>query len=130
MMGAAEQHPDGEAADELFAERVEVFHAEQARKAPADVETRDRRTLTRALMAVWVLALVVIVVDALVVLVSSPDVATYEAHRDLFFIIAAVGTLVYFVAAYWELRRRKSHTAQTLARREGRPAAAEAAPGS
>ena len=116
IMGAAESYPDGEADDELFAERVDVFHAQQARDAHTDVDTRDRRTLTRVLKVVWIVDLAVIAAGALVVLLASADVTAYEAHRDRFFVIAAVGTVIYFLAAYGELRRRTAHTKRTLAR--------------
>lgn len=123
-MGASEQYPEGEAADELFHERVEMFHAEQAERAHTEVDTRDRRKLTSALKVVWIGDLVIIFVDALVVLLASPDVAAYEANHDLFFVIAAVGTVVYFIAAYWELRRRKAFAKQALAAHENESPAA------
>jgi len=88
-MGAAEQYPEGEAADGLFQERVDVVHAEQAEEAPSDVETRDRRKPTRVLKVVWIVDLVVIFMAGLLVLLSSPDVAAYEAHRDQFWAVAS-----------------------------------------
>ena len=114
LMGAAEEYPDGVAADKVFAERVEAFHAQQAHEAPTDVDTRDRRALTRLLRIIWIIDLAVLVADALIVLFASPDMATYEAHRDRFFMIAAAGTVIYFLAAYWELRRRKAHAKQAV----------------
>ncbi|MBP2407745.1 purine-cytosine permease family protein [Brachybacterium fresconis] len=119
MMGAAERYPDGEADDELFAERVDVFHTQQAREAHTDVDTRDRRALTRVLKVVWIVDLAVIAAAALVVLLASSDITAYEAHRDRFFVVAAVGTVIYFLAAYGELRRRTAHTRRSLARRDG-----------
>ena len=119
MMGAAERYPDGEADDALFAERVDVFHAQQAREAHTDVDTRDRRTLTRVLKVVWIVDLAVIAAGALVVLLASADVTAYEAHRDRFFVIAAVGTVIYFLAAYGELRRRTAHSRRVLSRHDG-----------
>lgn len=114
-MGASEQYPDGQAADELFNERVEAFNAEQAEKSGADLDTRDRRTLSTVLKVIWIVDLVVIFVFALFVLVASPDVATYDSNQDLFFVITSVGSGVYFVCAYWELRRRKAFAQDTLA---------------
>lgn len=114
-MGAAERYPEGEAADKLFAERVEVFHTEQAEKAATGVDTTDRRTLTSVLMVVWIVDLVVISAGAVFVLFFSPDFATYLEHRDLFFWIAGTGTVIYFVAAYWRLRRMKSYARRALA---------------
>src|SRR5699024_11035364 len=55
LMGAAEEYPDGVAADRVFAERVEAFHAQQAREAPSDVDTRYRRALTRLLRIIWII---------------------------------------------------------------------------
>ena len=113
-VGASEQYPEGEAADELFRERAEAFHLEQARKAGADVDTRDRRKLSRALKVVWIVDLAVIFVYGWVVLLASPDVATYKANKDLFFVMAIVGMIFYFIPAYWELRRRKAYAKQAL----------------
>lgn len=114
-MGAAERYPEGEAADKLFAQRVEVFHTEQAEKAATGVDTTDRRTLTGVLKVVWVVDLVVISAGAVFVLFFSPDFATYLDHRDRFFWIAGAGTVIYFVAAYWRLRRMKAYARRALA---------------
>ncbi len=107
-MGAAESYPEGQAADELFQERVDAFHAEEAAKAPDHAETVDHRKLTSMLRVVWIVALVGIIVAALLALLASPNVAVYETRREQFLVVAAVGTIIYFVAGYWELRRRKS----------------------
>ncbi|MBP2369336.1 purine-cytosine permease family protein [Pseudonocardia parietis] len=114
-MGAAERYPEGEAADKLFAERVKVFHTEQAEKAATGGDTTDRRTLTSVLKVVWIVDLVVISAGAVFVLFFSPDFATYLEHRDLFFWIAGTGTVIYFLAAYWRLRRMKSYARRALA---------------
>lgn len=113
--GAAGRYPESEAADEFFQKRVDVFHAKQATTAPTDVDTKDGRTVTKTLKIVWIVALAVILVDALVVLFASPDTSTYLAQRDRFYVIAAAGTVVYFVCAYWELRHRRSFTERALA---------------
>ncbi|UJH70274.1 cytosine permease [Ornithinimicrobium sp. INDO-MA30-4] len=111
-MGAADSYPEGEAEDELFAERVQVYHEKQA---VPDVDTRDRRTLSRVLKWVWIIDLLVIFAMGLVVLLTSSDASTYESRQFLFFWVAFVGTLVYFVSAYWELRRRKGFAEDVLA---------------
>lgn len=113
-MGAAERYPEGEEADRLFAERVDVLHAEQAAEAPTDVDTTDRRPLTRVLRVVWLVDLAVIFVFGLLVLFASPDVEAYEANRTRFWMVAAAATVIYFVAAYGELRRRKAHTKRVV----------------
>lgn len=110
MMGAAEKYPEGEATDEFFDERVEAFQTERAESVHGDVDTQDQRKLTSVLRVVWIIDLVAIFAGALFVLFASPDVSSYQAHRDLFFVIAEVGTVIYFVAAYGELRLRKAFT--------------------
>ncbi|HKJ11190.1 MAG TPA: hypothetical protein VJ976_02245 [Ornithinimicrobium sp.] len=122
MMGAAESYPDQEAEDERFNERVEAFHEEQARAAHIDVDTVDRRPLSTALKVIWIIDLLVVFAMGVFVLVGSPDTQTYEAHRDQFFWVAFVGTLVYFVAAYWELRRRKAVAKQAVEEHADQPA--------
>ena len=118
MMGAAERYPEGEAADELFAERVEVFHTEQAKNAPTDVDTTDRRVLSSVLKVVWIVDLVVIFGGAIFVLFFSPDLATYTENRDQFYWIAGAGTVIYFLAAYWRLRRTASVARRALEKHE------------
>lgn len=115
-MGAAESYPEGEADDRVFAERVQAYHETQA--AP-DVDTQDRSTLSRVLRVVWIVDLVAVFAMALVVLLSSPDVSAYESRQALFYWVASVGTVVYFVTAYWELRRRKAHAKDVLAQHAG-----------
>ncbi|MGB7448352.1 MAG: hypothetical protein WA892_04405, partial [Ornithinimicrobium sp.] len=122
MMGAAESYPEGEAEDERFNERVDAFHAEQAKRAPTDIDTKDRSSLSKGLRVLWIVALVVIFAMALFVLLGSPDVGAYTDHRDQFFWVAGIGTLVYFAAAYWELRRRKAVAEQTMAEYAEQPA--------
>ncbi len=108
-MGATGQFPEGEAADRQFQERVDALHAEQAAEGPSDTDTRDRTALTSVLRVVWIADLVVIVAVALVVLFSGPDVDAYETRLDQFWTVVQVGTVIYFVSAYWEMRRRKGH---------------------
>lgn len=118
MMGATDSYPEGEAYDVAFYERVEVLHTEQAKKSLPDVDKRDHRKLTGALKVVWIVDLLIVFATALFVLLASPDVGTYEAHRDQFFWVAGVCTVVYFVAAYWELRRRKAHRVEIMEQHE------------
>ncbi len=117
-MGAAEQYPEGVAADELFDERVQAFNAAEAEKSGAGIDTRDRRTLSTALKVIWIVDLLVIFASALFVLNASPDAAAYDSNQDLFFWITAIGSVIYFVSAYWELRRRKAFAKETLAEQQ------------
>lgn len=124
-MGAAQEYPEGLAEDELFTERVEAFHVEQAGATPPEAELTDRRPLTSVLKVVWIVDLVVIVAGALYVMFLSPDLATYDQHRDQFFWIAGAGTVIYFVAAYWRLRRTKAYAAHVVAQHSDEAGTAE-----
>lgn len=114
-MGAKESYPEGAEVDRVWHERVSALHDEQAEAAPTDLDTTDRRPLTRVLRVVWVVDLAVILATGLVVLFASPDLATYEANRSGFWWVSGVGTVVYFAAAYSALRLQKAHAARVLA---------------
>lgn len=116
-LGAAAQYPAEEANDEFFHQRVAVFHAQQAARTTTEINTKDRRKFTNMLKLIWVATLAVILADAFFVLFFSPTHSSYTVHRHQFFIIAAMGTAIYFVVAYWELRRRKSFARQVVAKR-------------
>lgn len=111
MAGAVEKFPDAEANEQLFLERAQVFKAKEA-KNRASLDTNDTTTFSRILRAIWIVTLLVIFVYAWIVLFSSPDMFTYLVQRETFYTIAIVGTVIYFIAAYWELRRGKAIAAK------------------
>ena len=110
LAGAKQDYPEEEEAEELFQERVEAYHEEQAKNAPA--HTKDTRVLSRVLKVIWIVSCIVIFVYAFIVLFFSPDVYTYLRQRETFYTIAISGTIIYFIAAYWELRRNKAFANQ------------------
>ena len=105
--GAAESYPEDVAEEQLFLKRVKVYRAEQAKGTPHE-DVKDTSLLSRVLRVIWILTLVVIVVYAWIVLFRSPNIYTYLVQRETFYSIATWGTLIYFAAAYWELRRGKA----------------------
>lgn len=103
--GAAQSYPEEEAADAAFEEEVARFQEEQA-----GVEAQpfhDRTAITRALKVIWIIALAVIFVFGWIVLFNSPDLYQYYANRETFYLVALIGTIVYFVTAYAALQRTK-----------------------
>ena len=108
--GADQEYPEEEENEELFQERVKVYREEQAKDAPAHVS--DTRLFTRVLKAIWIVTCFVILGYAFVVLFFSPDMYTYLTQRETFYTIAITGTVIYFVTAYWELRRQKAFAKQ------------------
>ena len=106
--GAADSYPKAEAAEREFQERVEALHAKQA-ETTNHAPVKDTSGLTKAIKAVWmVLGLAVPMVLALRVLFGSPDLASYEANRELFYDVTIWSTIIYFIFAYWELQRSKA----------------------
>ncbi len=110
--GAADSYPEQEKEEELFNERVEVFHEKRARQLP-DAHVKDTSLVTRLLRWTWIVTLIVIIVDACIVLFNSPDIYTYLKQREVFYSIVTGGTVLYFVVAYWELRRIKAFEAKS-----------------
>ncbi|WP_022925838.1 purine-cytosine permease family protein [Serinicoccus marinus] len=121
--GAGEDYTEEKRDHELFLERAQDFKRKQAESLPGHV--KDTTPISRALRVVWMLALAVILVYALIVFFDSPDIYTYLTQRNTFYTIAITGTIVYFVCAYWELQRGKA-----VSKRAHEKARAEADAGS
>ncbi|MGO2415892.1 MAG: hypothetical protein ACTH7H_09015 [Cobetia crustatorum] len=106
--GAAASYPEAEAAEQDFQQRVEALHAKQA-DTTNYAPIKDTSGLTKVIKAIWmVLGLAVPLVLALRVLLGSPDMATYEANRQMFYDVTIWCTVIYFAFAYWELQRSKA----------------------
>jgi purine-cytosine permease-like protein len=104
--GAAEKYPEEQAADEAFNKEVDAFHAEQAAVAP--VQVKDPTTLSKVLHIVSRTSLVITMILACIVMWGSPDVATYDRNREIFYLYGFICTIIYFVFAYWVMRRKKA----------------------
>ncbi len=104
--GAAEKYPEEEAADEAFNKEVIAFQEEQALTAPQPV--KDHSALSKVLHTLSRTSLVITMVLACIVMWGSPDMEAYEVNRDMFYRYGFVCTVVYFVFAYWVMRRRKA----------------------
>ncbi len=104
--GAAESYPEEEAADRARALEIEAYQAKQAESEPAAV--KNTSILSTLLKVVSWGSLAVILVLASRIMFGSPDLAAYEANRDVFYRYGFVYTIVYFVAAYWVLLRAKA----------------------
>lgn len=116
--GAKEQYPEQEAREEAYQERIKEYHASIAESEDV-THLKDRTALTRAIRAVWIIALIVCLVFAWRVLFNSPDLFTYYVNLETFYTVAAWTTVVYFVAAYLGLQRSK-RVIRALAREHDR----------
>ncbi|WP_020568506.1 purine-cytosine permease family protein [Neolewinella persica] len=103
--GAGEKYPEAEAAARKQDNRIEAFQEQQANEATELVA--DVSVLSKLLLVLAGASLLLILVLGLLTMFNSPDLVTYEANRARFYRYAFIGTLVYFVAAYWRLQRQK-----------------------
>ncbi|VGO21181.1 purine-cytosine permease family protein [Pontiella sulfatireligans] len=104
--GAAEKYPEEEAAEEAYDREVEAFQEEQALTAPQPV--KDRSVLSKVFHIISRTSLVITMILACIVMWGSPDMETYEVNRDIFYRYGFICTVLYFVFAYWVMRRRKA----------------------
>jgi purine-cytosine permease-like protein len=102
--GAAEKYPEEEEAERKKDAAIEEYQAQQALSEGEPVE--DHSMVSKVLRGISLAALVITLVLAARVMFWSPDGSVYEANRDIFYRYGFVCTIVYFVFAYWALRRR------------------------
>lgn len=103
--GAGRDYREQEAAERDFTDAVRDYQAEQARARGYVGQPRDRSALTIAIRTIWVLALVIPAILGWRVLFDSPELYTYFVNRELFYDVTIWCTVVYFVFAWWDLRR-------------------------
>ena len=89
-------------------ETIERFQEQQAKEAP--VITVDDSLFSKILKFIAISALVATLVLACNVMFGSASESNYIENRELFYSYAFICTIIYFVLAYWALKRRKSKT--------------------
>ncbi len=104
--GAAKAYPAEKAAMEEQNQLVEAYHEHQDQITPDPVE--DTSILSKALHWIARISLTVTLILAFITMFKSPDMAAYLKNRDTFYLYGFICTIVYFVAAYWALRRQKA----------------------
>lgn len=109
MYGAAEKYPEEEEAERRFQERVAEYQAKQAARE-SHAHVKDTSLLTKIIKAVWiVIGIIVPFVLAWITLFHSDDLYDYYVNVDRFYSITIWCTVIYFIFAYWDLRRSKAH---------------------
>ena len=101
-----ESYTEGELKEEEFNQAVEEFQLKQAAEEKEII--KDSSMLSKGLKTLAYGALVVTLILAGNTLLGSPDEGVYLSNRDIFYKIGFACTLIYFVAAYWAMRRGKS----------------------
>ena len=106
--GAKESYSEEEQEEEERNRTIEHFQAEQAKNEPAHI--KDVSLFSMGLKIIAIVALVITLVLACNVLFGSTSEADYIENRELFYTYAFICTIIYFVLAYWALKRGKSNT--------------------
>ena len=104
--GAKEEYPEQQAQVKAFDERVEEHQQQEAALKSDHVE--DISAATKLLRLTSVASLLVSIALAIKTFSLSDTLAVYESNRDLFFNIGFACTVIYFVTAYWAMRRQKA----------------------
>jgi purine-cytosine permease-like protein len=103
--GAKKQYPEAEAREKTYNENVELYQQELAASEPVTV--KDTSAFSKVLSFLAYAALVVTLLLAGRVLFGSQDESTYFSNRETFYFYGFICTLLYFVAAYWVMKRGK-----------------------
>ncbi len=106
--GAKQKYPEEAKEEQLRNETIERFQQQQAREEP--VISKDVSFFSKGLKFVAISALVATIVLACNVLFASTTEANYIENRELFYTYAFICTIIYFVLAYWALKRGKQKT--------------------
>lgn len=104
--GADREYPEEEAEMLKHEEVVRAYHKQQAAELSPFVE--DNRVLTKALKTISWISLFVTLVLACNTMFDSQNMASYLDNRATFYTYGFACTLIYFVAAYWALKRKKA----------------------
>ena len=87
-------------------EAIAEYQAQQAIDEGDAVE--DHSALSKVLHGLSRASLAIIMGLAVMVMFWSPEMGVYEKNRAIFYTWGFVFTIVYFVSAYWTLRRTKA----------------------
>jgi len=104
--GADKDYTQAIKADELEQQNIAKYQEDKAKNAPVYVQ--DNSLLSKLLNMVSAVSLVVITLYAIQVMFYSPTMETYASNKTDFELYCFIGTIVYFVTAYWSLTRQKA----------------------
>lgn len=105
--GAKKTYPAEEAEEEDFNKLVEQYHQKLANEEPQFL--KDTSDLSRILRMVALAALAITLFLAGKVLFGSSDESSYISNRESFYFYGFICTVVYFLTAYWAMRRGKQN---------------------
>ncbi|MBZ0112226.1 MAG: hypothetical protein K8J08_07195 [Thermoanaerobaculia bacterium] len=108
--GADRSYPEAEKREQAFREQVEAYHAQLAVEESQVHQPVGSTPLSiKVIRAIWILiGLLVPAVLAWRVLFHSPDIYVYYVNLERFYDLTIWCTVIYFVFAYWDLKRSKA----------------------
>ena len=104
--GANKKYPEDEKKEDAYNKAIVKYHEKLEEEEPETVQDVSIFTKALKLVSHGVLGLTLFL--AIKTLVASPDEAAYISNRAVFYQIGFACTLLYFIAAYWAMQRRKS----------------------
>lgn len=104
--GAKKDYPEAEAKEKQYDALVEEYQEELVKNIPE--KTKDKSVFTKLLKIIALLALGITLVLSSQVLFASADENMYKIHRETFYLYGFICTLIYFITAYWAMKRGKS----------------------
>jgi purine-cytosine permease-like protein len=109
--GADQSYPEAEKREQEFARKVEEYHAQLAAQESHihHIHVKDTSILSKVIKAIYIIiGLAVPFVLAWRVLFNSPDIYVYYVNLERFYDVSIWCTVIYFVFAYWDLKRSKA----------------------
>jgi len=104
--GANKKYPEDEKKEDAYNKAIVKYHEKLEEEEPETVQDVSIFTKALKLVSHGVLGLTLFL--AIKTLVASPDEAAYISNRAVFYQIGFACTIIYFIAAYWAMQRRKS----------------------
>ncbi len=103
--GAKEQYPEQVEKELTQSQNIERFQLQQAKAESVVVD--DNSIFSKALRVIAFASLAITLYLAGNVLFGSADEGAYLENRETFYSIGFICTIVYFIAAYWAMKRGK-----------------------
>ncbi|WP_179338706.1 purine-cytosine permease family protein [Winogradskyella ludwigii] len=103
--GAKDKYPEAE--EKELARNLNIAKFQEQQAETEQVIIKDISIFTKILRGISLLVLIITVILACNVLFGSADEEIYTQNRELFYKYAFICTVIYFVTAYWALKRGK-----------------------
>ena len=103
--GAKDKYPEAE--EKELARNLNIAKFQEQQAETEQVIIKDTSIFTKILRGISLLVLIITVILACNVLFGSADEEIYTQNRELFYKYAFICTVIYFVTAYWALKRGK-----------------------